>query len=150
MTRTCMINLFKKTTIRISIEALLVQLRTELLKEGFIVSCMTDFQQEFMDRLNGHFKKYIIASVHIPFLSQQMLSFTSAQGVVLPCSITMIEAYPGEVEVIPVNTTELIAREMHEAPLQNLAEEVSRRLDLVIHALERGPTSAPELFTSWD
>lgn len=130
-------------------EALLIQLRTELAKEGFIVSGITDLQHEFMDQLNGHFKKYVIASVHIPYLSQQMLSFTSAQGVVLPCNISMIEPYPGEVEVIPVNTTELIAREMHDASLQNLAEEVTRRLDLVIHALERGPTSTPELFTSW-
>lgn len=149
MKRKCMINLFKKTTVRISMEALLVHLRTELAKEGFIVSCTTDFQHEFMDRLNGHFKKYIIASVHIPYLSQQMLSFTSAQGIVLPCTISMIEAYPGEVEVIPVNSTELIAREMHDASLQNIAEEVTRRLELVIHALERGPTSTPELFTSW-
>jgi uncharacterized protein (DUF302 family) len=144
-----MINLFKKTIIRISFEALLIQLRTELDKEGFVISGITDFQKEIQDRLNGHFKKYQILSVHIPYLSQQMLSLSPTEGVVLPCYITVIELQPGVVEVIPVNTSEVIAREMHEASLQNLAEEVSRRLDRVVHMVEHGPTKTPDLFTSW-
>ncbi len=144
-----MTHVFKKTIIKSSLESLIVQLKEVLAKEGFTITGVTDFQKEFQDRLGTHFKKYKILSVHVPYLSQQMLSFEPLEGVVLPCSITVIEINPGEVEIIPVNATELIARDMQGASLQNLAEEVSRRLERAIHNLEREPTGTPDLFTSW-
>lgn len=144
-----MLGLFKKTIVKIAMEALVEQLKGELAKEGFTITGVTDFQQEFQDKLGTHFKKYKILAVHVPYLSQQMLSFEPLEGVVLPCSVTLIEIHPGEVELIPVNSTALIARDMQDASLQNLAEEVSRRLDRVIKSLEREPSGTPDLFTSW-
>ena len=145
-----MISLFKKTVIRVSFEALMAQLITALTNEGFTVSGITDFQQEFEANLGIHFKKYKILSVHVPYLSEQMLSFAPLEGVVLPCNITLLELHPGEIEIVPVNPTELIARNIQNAPLQNIAEEASRRLAIAIHTLERQTTGTPELFTSWE
>jgi uncharacterized protein (DUF302 family) len=108
-----------------------------------------DFQQDLQENLGGHVKKYKILNVHMPYLSQQMLTFALHDGVVLPCSITVIEVHPGEVEIIPANPTALIARNLSDASLQNLAEEVTRRMDLVIQSLERSPMSTPDLSTSW-
>jgi uncharacterized protein (DUF302 family) len=140
---------FKKTIVKTSLESLIIQLKGELAKEGFTLTAVTDFQQEFQDRLGTHFKKYKILSVHVPYLSQQMLSFQPLEGVVLPCSITIIETHPGEVEIIPVNVTELISHDMQDSSLQNLAVEVSKRLERAIDNLQREPTGTPDLFTSW-
>jgi len=144
-----MISLFNKTFVRISFEALMAQLKDELKKEGFVVSGILDFQQDLQDNLGGYVKKYNILNVHMPYLSQQMLTFALYDGVVLPCSITVIEIRPGEVEIIPANPTALIARNLSDASLQNLAEEVTRRMDLVIQSLERSPMNMPDLSTSW-
>ena len=128
----------------------MAQLITAFTNEGFTLSGITDFQQEFEAKLGIHFKKYKILWVHVPYLSEQMLSFEPLEGVVLPCNITLLELHPGEIEIVPVNPTELIARNTQNASLQNMAEEVSRRLEIAIHTLERQPTGTPELFTSWE
>jgi uncharacterized protein (DUF302 family) len=139
----------KKIIVKGSLEGLVEQIRIELGKEGFTVTGVTDFQREFEDNLGSHFKKYKILAVHVPYLSQQMLSFEPLEGIVLPCSVTLIELYPGEVEIIPVNTTELISNEMKDASLKNLAVEVSRRLERVIGKMEQEPSGTPDLSTSW-
>jgi len=46
-----MISLFKKTIIRVSFETLMAQLMTALTNEGFAMSGITDFQQEFQAKL---------------------------------------------------------------------------------------------------
>ena len=144
-----MVNIFSKTFVRISFESLMTELKGALVKEGFVISGILDFQQDLQDNLGGHVKKYQILSVHIPYLSQQMLTFAVHEGVVLPCSITVIETRPGEVEIIPANPTALIARNVRDASLQNLAEEVTRRMDRVIQSMERSPVNTPDLSTSW-
>ena len=145
-----MINLFSKTFVRISFEVLMIELRSALEKEGFVVSGILDFQHDLQDNLGGRVKKYQILNVHMPYLSQQMLTFALHDGVVLPCSITVIEVQPGEVEIIPANPTELIARNLNDASLQNLAMEVTRRMDVVIQSMERSPMNTPDLSTSWN
>ena len=144
-----MMSLFNKTFVRISFEDLIIQLKEALEKEGFVVTGILDFQQDLQENLGGHVKKYKILNVHMPYLSQQMLTFALHDGVVLPCSITVIEVHPGEVEIIPANPTALIARNLSDASLQNLAEEVTRRMDVVIQSLERSPMNTPDLYTSW-
>jgi uncharacterized protein (DUF302 family) len=145
-----MTNHFKKSIIRVSFESLVDQLKAELDKEGFEISGTTDFQQVFMDKLSIHFKKYKVLAAHIPHLYQEMMLLASIEGIVLPCNITIVELYPGEVAIVPVNPTELIVSDIQNASLQNLAGEVSRRLALAIHELGRESTGSPDLVTSWD
>lgn len=74
----------------------------------------------------------------------------SLTGIVLPCNITLLESSPGEVVVMSVNPTEIMVRDTQNASMQNLAEEVNRRLDVVIASLQRGPANIPDLVTSWE
>lgn len=143
-------NHFPKTTIRISFDTLMEELAVALRKEGFVVSGTTDFQKEFMDGMSMHFKKYRVLAVNLPLLSFQMLSIAASEGIVLPCSVTVVEHYPGEVEIILANPTLMIAMMTQDASLLNLAEQVGHRLGLVIRSLERKPVTNPDLVTSWD
>jgi uncharacterized protein (DUF302 family) len=144
-----MVSYLKKTIVRASFDSLVNQLKVELDKEGFEISGMTDFRQVFMDKLNLHFKKYKVLAVHVPLLYQTMIQLAPMEGMVLPCNITIVELYPGKIAVIPVNPVELVADGIQDAPLRNLAEEVSRRLDLAIHGVEGESTGTPDLVTSW-
>lgn len=144
-----MISHFRKTSIKISFDTLVDQMKSALDREGFVVSGETDFQQQFQDRLNIHFRKHVILTVYIPVLIFDMLSIAPFDGMILPCSVTMTERYPGEVEIIPVNPTALLVMVTQDDSLQNLAEQMSRRLDLVIHSLERESTNTPDIVTSW-
>jgi uncharacterized protein (DUF302 family) len=142
-------SLLKKRVINASFDTLLGQLKDALDKEGFIVYGVTDLHKGFADRLNIHFRKYVILTVAHLHLYYQMLSISAVEGMVVPCSVTLVERYPGVVEIIPVNFTALIAKESGDS-LHNLAEEVSHRLDLVIHSMEREAIHIPDLVTSWD
>jgi uncharacterized protein (DUF302 family) len=144
-----MMSYLKKTIIRTSFDSLVNQLKVELDKEGFEISGATDFQQVFMDKLNLHFKNYKVLAVHIPLLYQTMMQLAPVEGMVLPCNITIIELYPGKIAVIPVNPVELLADGMQNASLRNVAEAVSRRLDIAIQGLKEGSTNIPDLVTSW-
>lgn len=67
------------------------------------------------------------------------------EGIILPCLISVIETHPGEAALVPYNATEFIVREIQNPSLQNLAAEVTRRLNLAIHALEKEQTGNPDL-----
>lgn len=136
--------------IRISLETLLAELTGLLEREGFIVSAVTDMQKDFLEKLNVHYGKYKILTIHHPHFSRQMLSIAPVGGLVLPCSITLMETYPGDVEVFVFNPTTFLAKEMQNVSLLGKADEVSRKLDGVIHQLERVSGSIPDLITSWD
>lgn len=145
-----MMTLLKKTVIKISFDSLMAQLVNALDNGGFVISGITDYQQVFFEKLGIHFRKYKVLAVHIPHIYQEMLTMEALAGIVLPCNITLIESFPGEVVVMSVNPTEIMARDTPGASIQNLAEEVSRRLDVVIDSLQRGSTSIPDLVTSWE
>lgn len=144
-----MMNHFRKTTIKTSFDTLVDQMKDILMKEGFVIAGVTDYQQQFRDRMNIHFRKHVILTVYIPMLAYEMLSIAPFEGMVLPCNITMAERYPGEVEIVPVNPTALLVMGIQDASLQNLAEQVSRKLELVIHSLERQSNNMPDIVTSW-
>ena len=52
-----MVNIFSKTFVRISFESLMTELKGALVKEGFVISGILDFQQDLQDNLGGHVKK---------------------------------------------------------------------------------------------
>lgn len=130
-------------------EAVLEQLKNELYKEGFEIGGITDFQQP----LNGHTgvttAKYKVLAVYNPFLFKEMLMLSPFQGLILPCYVSIMELYPGETAVVPYNVTAQTIRGIQNPSLENLAAEVTRRLELAIHALEREQSTNPDLITSW-
>jgi uncharacterized protein (DUF302 family) len=142
-------NYFRKTVIRKSFDTVLNELKTELFKEGFEIGGVTDFQQ--IAGMQGTISsgKYKILAVYNPYLYKEIIRLSPFEGVVLPGFISVIETYPGEVSVVPYNTTQAIVKGIQNPTLQNLTDELSRRLDLVIHALEAEQTGTPDLVTSW-
>jgi len=144
-----MANLSKRTVIKISFDTLVDELRAALSDAGFIISGEADFQKDLLEKLNAHHGKHKILTVHNPRLTLQMLSIEYIMPEVLPCSIVVLEHYPGEVEIISFNPTALLAKGAYDVSLRNKAEEASHQLDSVIHSLERKSASIPDLVTSW-
>ena len=138
-----------KIVVRASFDTVIEQLKTELEKTGFQLSGVTDFQQAFSDKLNIHFKKHKIFAVYIPHLYQEMLMFECSEGIVVPCNVTLIERYPGEVVIIVFNPTESIVRDIQNPTMENIAHEVSRRLEFLVQSLERESNTNFNLVTSW-
>ena len=131
-----------------SFEAVLEKLKSELHKEGFELSAVTVYHQT-TNVAGGTVDKYQIFHVHDLFLYNEMMRIAPFEGIILPCVISVIETHPGEVALIPYNAIESIVEKIQNPSLQNLAAEVTRRLNLVIHAIETEQTHFPDLVTSW-
>jgi uncharacterized protein (DUF302 family) len=130
-------------------ETVLDQLRNELYKEGFEVGGITDFQNPNNPKEGVTLGKFVVLAVYDPYLYKEMMKLSPFEGIVLPCSISMIELYPGEIAIVPYNPTEQILQGIENPSLLNLATEVSKRMGLAIHALEKEQTGNPDLVTSW-
>lgn len=145
-----MIHQIKKTVIRMSFEEVLDQLKKELNKAGFEAGNATGFRQSDGNDMGYEVKKYRILTVYHPFLYNEMMRISPFEGIVLPCFISVTEIYPGEVALVPFNSTEMIAREIQSSSLQGLATEITGKLTDAIHALEKQQTGTPDLVTSWE
>lgn len=145
-----MIDQFKKTVIRMSFAAVLDQLKKALRREGFELGGVMEFQHRDEHDTKRTYSQYQVLSVYNPFLSSEMVKISPFEGIILPCFVSVIEIVPGEIALVPVNTTEAIVRDIHSPSLQNLAEETTRRLTKAIHALEKEQTGPPDLVTSWE
>jgi uncharacterized protein (DUF302 family) len=124
------------TVMRMSFESVLDQLRTELVKEGFEISGVTDFQK--LQSANGDSTgRYTILSVYHSLLYKEMFTIAPREGTILPCLISVVEIYPGETMLVPFNVTEVACADNQNSLLQPLAREVTRRVEMAIHALEK-------------
>lgn len=142
-------NQFREAIMRKPLDAVMADLQAELHKQGFQIVAATDFVPTDLDvYLNPPRQVYKVLSVIIPFLYDQMLKVAPFDGIVVPCAMTVIER-PGEVALIPLNPMEYIAAGFQNPSFHDLSAGVSRRLGLVIHALEQEPTPSPDLITSW-
>lgn len=145
-----MIMELKKTIVKASFDSLVEQLNDALVKADFVLCGVTDFQREYLDTMNIRYFKYKVISVDLPHISWRMVALSSASGMVLPCSISIIELYPGEIMIVPANPTEIIAKVNKNAPLQQLARQVSDMLERVIQTFQCNTQTTPDLITSWD
>lgn len=143
-----MVNHVKKMVVRLPFETVLDQLKTELHNDGFEIGGITDFHNAASRFPVTHVKHKVLAIYH-GFLHKEMLLLAPFAGLVLPCSVSVIEWYPGETAIVPYNATEHIAREMSLHSLENIAREVSRRLDDVIQTLENAQSKDRDFVTSW-
>ena len=135
---------FKKTMFRMSFDAVVDQLTWELYKEGFVILYTADIRRIFREELHADLQKYEIMSVMIPHLSNELLKMEPFTGMLQPCTITIRDYNPEEVEVTAANPSEWIVQTIDNPGLQNVAEEISRRLNLVIETLSRRPAGIPD------
>lgn len=138
-----------RISINISLDVLENELKHTLKNAGFVISTIVDFQKTFSDELNVNYRKHKIFSVFAPHLVYEMLMIGASSWCVLPCSIILLESYPGKVEIMLVNATEFIADSIQSHSLKSMAEYMRKSLEAVLHPLEREAADAPDLTTSW-
>jgi uncharacterized protein (DUF302 family) len=132
-----------------SFETVLVQLEDQLHKAGFEVASSVDLRSIFSVCFDVHYKKYKIIQVLVPRLVHQMLSLGGTEGAIIPCQVTVYEAYPGETVVVPLNPMEHATRNSTNPVLRCYIREVSDLLEQSVLALRRDAVTDPDLVTSW-
>lgn len=140
----------QKITLRLSFEVAVERLLQKLASEGFIVTGFSDFQKGFFKPNEDKLGKYKVFSVYIPSLFKAILLSKPDEGLVIPCSVSVIEMHPGEIIIVPFNAIEMAAIHLSDSLLLHFASEVTKRLSLVIQALEEPKLSSPDLTTSWE
>ncbi|HEX8040305.1 MAG TPA: DUF302 domain-containing protein [Chryseosolibacter sp.] len=140
---------FRKTILQTCFETLIDELVSRLETGGFVLCGVTDYQDMVLNKLQMHFRKYKVLAIESLEHAHALVSLSSVEGIVLPCSVTVAELYPGRIAVVRVNPTALIARELQQDELKNVSDEVTRKLDLLIGSLGHQPSTIPDLVTSW-
>lgn len=141
--------LLKEVTVRNSFEFVVEELAKRLHDQGFLTQDAIDFHNDSLelDRISD--RKYAILPVYSHQLSKEMVALFPTEGVILPCYVSVIENYPGEIQVILYNPMHEIARELHNQCLDSFASEVTSRILGIIHTLQELNVS-PDLVTSWE
>lgn len=137
----------KKTEVQMSFEAVLHELVTSLQQEGFVISGITNFH-EFDAMSEIAHGKYKVLSIYLPALYKELMMLCPYEGAILPCYVSIIETYPGQISVVPYSPSGGII-EMQNGSFQSLRAEVARKLDLAVSALKTKQVKDPDLVTSW-
>jgi uncharacterized protein (DUF302 family) len=143
-----MTNHAKKIIVHASFKTLIDQLIAELQNCDFIVFGPMRIQKE-LQNVETTQSRYEVILVELPRLSSKMITAAPNEGAILPICISVIELYPGEIELVITNPTELLASANNNLQLFSLAREVRQVLDQVIQKFESDPDWTPDLVTSW-
>lgn len=103
-------------------------------EEGFGILSDIDVQATLKKKLDADFKKYRILGACNPPFAYKALKAEDKIGVLLPCSVIVIEQEPGKIEVSAVDPITSMAAVKNES-LGNVATEVTARLKRVIDSL---------------
>jgi len=133
---------WRKTLFHTSFAAFVEQLKRELNKEGFLIVASSDIKKVLEENLQLRMKRYEIMNVIIPHLFSEMLRVQPFTGFVLPCQIVVCEKGSNEVELVIIDSTGLMAETVGGPSLQNIANEVGRRLKGVLALLSDKKISA--------
>lgn len=92
---------------------------------------------------------YEVILVELPRLSSKMITAAPNEGVILPGCISVMELYPGEIELAIANPTELLASANNNLQLFCLAREFRKVLEETVQKFESDKNWTPDLVTSW-
>jgi uncharacterized protein (DUF302 family) len=106
-----------------------------LKNEGFGVLTQIDIQTTLNSKLQVDFKKYKILGACNPSFAYKALQLEDKIGTMLPCNIIIQEQSPNSIEVSAVNPL-VSMQEVKNDALNNLAHEVSAKLEKVIKSIE--------------
>ena len=137
-------NQFKKTLFRTPFGSFMEELTIELYREGFVILASSDVRKVLKDSLRVNIKGYEILSVIIPHLFHEMLSLQPFTGMVVPCQVIVRETADRGVEVVISDPARAAAGTVDDPTLQNIALEISRRLEAVMGALSDKPVGVPD------
>ncbi len=109
---------------------------TQLLKEeGFGILTEIDIQKTLKNKLDVDFKKYKILGACNPPFAHQALQAENKIGTMLPCNVIVQELEAGKIEVAAINPM-VSMQAVKNDQLENIAQQVSRKLKQVITNLE--------------
>ena len=130
-----MANYFTKKMLHVTYERFMEALTNELYKEGFVVLSIADVRKALKENLSNDITKQEVISVIHPFLYTEVLK--DFPGIILPCQISLWEPKKGSVEVMALNSLRMISSASKNPSLENLADEITRRLNATIENVSR-------------
>ncbi|MCX6296726.1 MAG: DUF302 domain-containing protein [Bacteroidetes bacterium] len=115
-------------------EEALVQVTSELIKEGFGIVTEIDMKETLKKKINVDFKKYKILGVCNPHFAYKALQNEDKIGVFLPCNVVAEEHANGDIEVFAVDPIASMMAVKNKA-MQEFAIEITQKLKTVIQNL---------------
>ncbi len=106
----------------------------ELKNEGFGVLTEIDVQATLKKKLDVNFRKYKILGACNPVFAHQALMSESHIGTMLPCNVIVQERHDDRIEISAIDPIESM-KAIANPELEDIAQEVSRKLMLVIERL---------------
>jgi uncharacterized protein (DUF302 family) len=107
-----------------------------LQKEGFGILTNIDLKETFKKKMDVDFRNYKILGACNPAFALKALTIEPTLGVMLPCNIAVQEMDNGEVIISAINPMETIANSIHNKDLEDVAGEVSERLNRAVESCE--------------
>ncbi len=109
-------------------------LKASLQKEGFGILTQIDLKETFKKKLDIDYRNYQILGACNPNFAHKALAIEPTLGVMLPCNIAVQEQDNGEVIISAINPMETMALSIQNDELENVAAQVSERLNRAVGA----------------
>lgn len=124
-----------KRTLQISFEEADRKVRAALQDEGFGVLTEIDVRATFKEKLDVDHRPYRILGACNPPLAHQALSADIDVGLLLPCNVVVYEGEEEGTSVVAAMDPEALLRVADSPVLDELAAEVTARLERALAAL---------------
>lgn len=121
----------RSVNVKLSFAEAVTHTRDALAEQGFGVLTEIDVQATLKDKLGVEMEPYLILGACNPDLAHQALGVDRRIGVLLPCNVVVSGRADGG-STVAILDPQLMASVTELADLQPLADEVSRRLQLVL------------------
>lgn len=105
----------------------------ELKKEGFGVLTEIDMKAKFKEKLDAHFRNYVILGACNPSLAHQALQEELNLGLLLPCNVIVYEDENGSV-VAAIDAKKMMSVVKNEK-LEKVSEMVNEKLKRAIESI---------------
>lgn len=132
-----------RVEIPVSYEQAIERATAALQAQGFGVLTTIDVKQTLKQKLDRHFRKYVILGACNPRLADRALHAELEVGLLLPCNVIVYELTPGTTAVAAMAPLAALGIVGENPALQSVAGEADRRLRAALEALETGTADAP-------
>ncbi len=124
----------KQVTLDVPFGRALEQARDALREQGFGVLTEIDVKKTMREKLDADMEEYTILGACNPPLAHRALATDRSIGLLLPCNV-VVRAVEGA-SVVEVLDPHVLVELSGKPELQGIADDVARRLDAVLAALE--------------
>jgi uncharacterized protein (DUF302 family) len=119
-------------TVKVDFDEALRQVRQELGANGFGVLTEIDVQSTLNEKIGADFTRYVILGACVPALAHRALCAAPEVGVFLPCNVIVRETGESQCRIDAINARAMSEMLPGSDELEDVADEVARRLDQVL------------------